>query len=97
MIRYGTSIAGAVGFAFVFGLGMALDRDLGRATISASIAALAFGLLGHWWMVLWLVSLKSAQEEQTRQREEQMQEVAQNQETTVPTNAGPTPEAPASQ
>ena len=97
MIRYGTSIAGAVGFAFVFGLGMALDRDLGRATISASIAALAFGLLGHWWMVLWLVSLKSAQEEQTRQREEQMQEVAQNQETPVPTNAGPTPEAPASQ
>ena len=96
MIRFGTSIAGAAGFAFVFGLGMALDRDLGRATISASIAAFAFGLLAHWWMILWLTSLRSAQKEQTRQHAEQLHEVAQDQETTVPNNTKPTSEAPTS-
>ena len=50
MIRFGTSIAGTAGFVFVFGLGMALDRDWGRTTISASIAALTFAFLVHWWM-----------------------------------------------
>ena len=93
MIRFGTSIAGAAGFAFVFGLGMALDRDLGRATISASIAALAFGLLAHWWMTLWMASLRAARKEQARQQVEQRQEVAQ--ETPVPADAVPTHEASA--
>ena len=76
MIRFGTSIAGTAGFVFVFGLGMALDRDWGRTTISASIAALTFGFLVHWWMTLWLVSLRSAQQEQARQQAAQMQEAA---------------------
>jgi Na+/melibiose symporter-like transporter len=94
MIRYGTSIAGAAGFAFVFGLGMALNRDLGRATISASIAALAFGLLAHWWMTLWLVSLSSSRKEQVQQQIEQRQEAAQ--EDTTQTNVEPTTETPVS-
>ncbi|SVD52406.1 uncharacterized protein METZ01_LOCUS405260, partial [marine metagenome] len=44
----------------MFGLGIALDRDWGRITLTATIAALAFGLLAHWWMTLWLLSLRSA-------------------------------------
>ena len=90
MIRFGTSIAGTAGFVFVFGLGMALDRDWGRTTISASIAALTFGFLVHWWMTLWLVSLRSAQQEQARQQ------AAQKQEAAAHTEIEPTSEAPVS-
>ena len=90
MIRFGTSIAGTAGFIFVFGLGMTLDRDWGRTTISASIAALTFGFLVHWWMTLWLVSLRSAQQEQARQQAAQMQEAAAH------TEIEPTSEAPVS-
>lgn len=90
MIRFGTSIAGAAGFLFVFGLGMSLDREWGHTTISASLAALAFGLLAHWWMTLWLVSLRSAQQEQARQQAAQMQEAAAH------TEIEPTSEAPVS-
>jgi hypothetical protein len=92
MIRFGTSIAGAAGFVLVFGLGMALDRDWGRITLSATIAALAFGLLAHWWMTLWLVSLRSAQQEQARQQAAQMKEAAK--EAAVQADVEPAPEAP---
>ncbi len=94
MICFGTSIAGAAGFVLVFGLGMALDRDWGRITLSATIAALAFGLLAHWWMTLWLVSLRSAQQEQARQQAAQMKETAK--EATVQADVELTPEAPVS-
>ena len=43
MIRFGTSIAGAAGFVLMFGLGMALDRDWGRITLTATIAVDALG------------------------------------------------------
>ena len=94
MIRFGTSIAGAAGFVLVFGLGMALDRDWGRITLSATIAALAFGLLAHWWMTLWLISLRSAQQEQARQQAVQMKEAAKK--AAIQDNVEPAPEAPAS-
>ena len=94
MIRFGTSIAGAAGFVLVFGLGMALDRDWGRITLSATIAALAFGLLAHWWMTLWLVSLRSAQQEQARQQAAQMKKAAK--EAAVQADVEPAPEAPVS-
>ena len=86
MIRFGTSIAGVAGFVLMFGLGMALDRDWGRITLTATIAALAFGLLAHWWMTLWLISLRSAQQEQARQQAAQMKE----------DDVEPAPEAPVS-
>ena len=96
MIRFGTSIAGTAGFVFVFGLGMALDRDWGRTTISASIAALTFGFLVHWWMTLWLVSLRSAEEEQARLQAQttQIQEVEQ--EATAQADVELAPESPIS-
>ena len=94
MIRFGTSIAGTAGFVLVFGLGMALDRDWGRITLSATIAALAFGLLAHWWMTLWLVSLRSAQQEQARQQAAQMKEASK--EAAVQADVEPAPEAPVS-
>ncbi len=96
MIRFGTSIAGTAGFVFVFGLGMALDRDWGRTTISASIAALTFGFLVHWWMTLWLVSLRSAEEEQARLQAQttQIQEVEQ--EATAQADVELAPESPVS-
>ena len=94
MIRFGTSIAGAAGFVLMFGLGMALDRDWGRITLTATIAALAFGLLAHWWMTLWLVSLRSAQQEQARQQAVQMKEAAK--EAAVQADVEPAPEAPVS-
>ena len=92
MIRFGTSIAGAAGFVLMFGLGMALDRDWGRITLTATIAALAFGLLAHWWMTLWLISLRSAQQEQARQQAAQMKEAAK--EAAVQADVEPAPEAP---
>ena len=91
MIRFGTSIAGAAGFVFMFGLGMALDRDWGRITLTATIAALAFGLLTRWWMTLWLVSLRSAQQEQARQQAVQIKEAAK--EAAIQDNVEPAPEA----
>ena len=94
MIRFGTSIAGAAGFVLMFGLGMALDRDWGRITLTATIAALAFGLLAHWWMTLWLVSLRSAQQEQARQQAVQMKEAAK--EAAIEDDVEPAPEAPVS-
>ena len=94
MIRFGTSIAGAAGFVLMFGLGMALDRDWGRITLTATIAALAFGLLAHWWMTLWLVSLRSAQQEQARQQAVQMKEAAK--EAAIQDDVEPSPEAPVS-
>ena len=90
MIRFGTSIAGAAGFVLVFGLGMALDRDWGRITLTATIAALAFGLLAHWWMTLWLISLRSAQQEQARKQAVQRKEAAKEDDVE------PAPEAPVS-
>ena len=94
MIRFGTSVAGAAGFVLVFGLGMALDRDWGRITLSATIAALAFGLLVHWWMTLWLISLRSAQQEQARQQAVQMKEAAKK--AAIQDDVEPAPEAPVS-
>ena len=94
MIRFGTSIAGAAGFVLMFGLGMALDRDWGRITLIATIAALAFGLLAHWWMTLWLISLRSAQQEQARQQAVQMKEAAK--EAAIQDDVEPAPEAPVS-
>ena len=92
MIRFGTSIAGMAGFIFVFGLGMALDRDWSRTTISASIAALTFGFLVHWWMTLWLVSLRSAEEEQTQQKVQAAQTQETEQEATTQTDVEIAPE-----
>ena len=94
MIRFGTSIAGAAGFVLMFGLGMALDRDWGRITLTATIAALAFGLLAHWWMTLWLISLRSAQQEQARQQAVQMKEAAK--EAAIENDVEPASEAPVS-
>ena len=94
MIRFGTSIAGATGFVLMFGLGVALDRDWGRITLTATIAALAFGLLAHWWMTLWLISLRSAQQEQARQQAVQMKEAAK--EAAIENDVEPASEAPVS-
>ena len=92
MRRCGTSMAGMAGFIFVFGLGMALDRDWGRTTISASIAALTFGFLVHWWMTLWLVSLRSAEEEQARQKVQAAQTQETEQEATTQADVELAPE-----
>ncbi len=91
MIRFGTSIAGVAGFVLMFGLGTALDRDWGRITLTATIGALAFGLLAHWWMTLWLISLRSAQQEQARQQAAQMEEAAK--EAALEDDVEPAPEA----
>ena len=64
MIRIGTSIGGVAGFMIVLGLGLALDRGWERSIISGAIAALAFGFMARWWLMLWLTSLQSAQVEQ---------------------------------
>ena len=96
MIRFGTSIAGVAGFVLLFGLGMALDRDWGRITLSATIAALAFGLLAHWWMTLWLVSLRSAEEEQARLQAQATQTQEAELEATAQADVELAPEAPIS-
>ena len=64
MIRWGTLVAGGLGFCLVATLGITSGKEWDKTLISAVITALAFGLMGHWWMVLWLKSLMSAQTEQ---------------------------------
>jgi hypothetical protein len=56
------------GFVLVLGLGLALDRGWERSVISGAIAALAFGFMARWWLMLWLTSLQSAQVEQAQQQ-----------------------------
>ena len=65
MIRRGTLTAGLLGFAFVIMTGLGLGNEWERTLISATLAALAFGLMGHWWMTLWLRSMMKAHSEQT--------------------------------
>ena len=64
MTQLATSLAGAFGFALICGLGYFQDRGWDRTLTSAAIAALAFGLVAHWWVRLWLASLVNAQQEQ---------------------------------
>ena len=77
MIANATSLAGAIGFVIVLGVGFALGRDWDRALISGAVAALAFGLIGRWWILLWIMGLKSAQAEQAEEQERAMREAAQ--------------------
>ena len=80
MTQLVTTLAGAFGFALICSLGFYQDRGWDRTITSAAIAALAFGLVGHWWMRLWLTSLMSAQQEQTQaemKRQQQAQAEAQ--------------------
>jgi len=65
MIRRGTLTAGLLGFTFVIMTGLGLGNEWGRTLISATLAALAFGLMGHWWMSLWLRNMMEAHSEQT--------------------------------
>ena len=77
MIRLGTSIAGVAGFVIVLAFGLALGRSWERSLISSAIAALAFGFMARWWMMLWLTSLQSAQVEQAQQQALAMESAAQ--------------------
>ena len=75
-----TTLAGIIGFALICGLGFYQGRGWDRTLTSAAIAALAFGLVGHWWMRLWLASLVNAQHEKARaemERQQQAQAEAQ--------------------
>ena len=77
MIANATSLAGAIGFIIVLAVGFALGRDWDRTLISAAVAALAFGLIGRWWIMLWLLGLKSAKAEQAEEQARAMEEAAQ--------------------
>ena len=80
MTQLVTTLAGAFGFALICGLGFYQARGWDRTLTSAAIAALAFGLVGHWWMRLRLASLVSARQEQTQaemKRQQQAQVEAQ--------------------
>jgi hypothetical protein len=69
-----TTLAGALGFALICALGFYQDRGWDRTLTSAAIAALAFGLVGHWWMRLWFASLVNAQQEQAQAEMERQQQ-----------------------
>ena len=69
-----TTLAGIIGFGLICGLGFYQGRGWDRTLTSAAIAALAFGLVGHWWMRLWLASLVSAQQEQAQAEMERQQQ-----------------------
>ncbi|MDE2682215.1 MAG: hypothetical protein OSB29_12755 [Verrucomicrobiota bacterium] len=80
MTQLVTTLAGAFGFALICGLGFYQDRSWDRTLTSAAIAALAFGLVGQWWMRLWLASLMNAQQERAQaemERQQQAQAEAQ--------------------
>ena len=74
------TVAGMIGFGVVCALGLYQDRPWARTLISAALAALAYGLVGHWWMQLWYASLANAQQEQAQaelERQQQAQAEAQ--------------------
>ncbi len=80
MTRLVTTLAGLLGFILICGLGFYQGRGWDRTLTSAAIAALAFGLVGHWWIRLWQASLVSAQQEQAQaemERQQQAQAEAQ--------------------
>lgn len=89
MIAYATSLAGAVGFALVLCVGFALGRDWDRTLISAAVAALAFGLLGRWWITMWVLGLRSAKDQQAEEQARAMKDAAQD----IPEPAEETPGA----
>ena len=96
MIRYSTIMAGVAGFIVVCLVGLLLDRDWERVIISAAVAALAFGLVAQWWMVLWVQNLVAAQEGQARLATQQAQaaekEIKEQEESQKPA-PGPVPTA----
>lgn len=63
MIRWGTLVAGMLGFILVLAIGLSIGKAWERTLTSALFGALAFGLIGQWWMRLWLTSLTAAQVE----------------------------------
>tara|TARA_Y100000588_G_scaffold383427_1_gene472743 strand:- start:6099 stop:6380 length:282 start_codon:yes stop_codon:yes gene_type:complete len=63
MIRLGTLASGALGFCMVTILGFLLGKAWDQTLIAAIVASLAFGVMGHWWMTLWLRSLIAAEVE----------------------------------
>ena len=63
MIRWGTLMAGMLGFILVLAIGLSIGKAWERTLTSALFGALAFGLIGQWWMRLWLTSLTAAQVE----------------------------------
>ena len=85
MIANATSLAGAIGFVIVLCVGFALGRDWDRTLLSAAVAALAFGLIGRWWILLWIMGLKNAQAEQAEEQERAMREAAQTEVEEAPT------------
>ena len=64
MIRWGTLIAGGLGFCLVMSLGIGLGQSWDKTLVSAAMGSLAFGLCGHWWMALWLRNFMAAKVEQ---------------------------------
>ena len=66
MIRLGTLTAGALGFCMVAALGLLLGKEWGQTLLASITASLAFGLMGNWWMTLWLRSLMSAEVERSK-------------------------------
>lgn len=65
MIRLGTLTAGTMGFCTVAVLGLIMGKEWGQILLASIIASLAFGLMGNWWMTLWLRSLMSAEVERS--------------------------------
>jgi cytochrome b subunit of formate dehydrogenase len=65
MIRQGTFATGLLGFTLVMLTGLGLGNQWEKTLLSATMVALAFGLMGRWWMALWLRSMMEAHSEQT--------------------------------
>ena len=66
MIRLGTLTAGTMGFCTVAVLGLMMGKEWGQTLLASIITSLAFGLMGNWWMTLWLRSLVSAEAERSK-------------------------------
>tara|TARA_B100001939_G_scaffold124897_1_gene108265 strand:+ start:380 stop:661 length:282 start_codon:yes stop_codon:yes gene_type:complete len=63
MIRWGTLMAGMLGFILVLAIGLSMGKAWERTLTSALFGALTFGFIGRWWMRLWLTSLTAAKVE----------------------------------
>ena len=65
-MRFAVVMAGTAGFVLVLGVSLLLEKAADRSLIHATMAAVVFAVLGHWWLKLWTSGLEQAQLERAQ-------------------------------
>ncbi len=65
-MRFAVVMAGAAGFVLVLTVNLLLETAADRSLIHATMAAVGFAALSHWWLKLWTSSLEQVQLERAQ-------------------------------